>query len=453
MAVQQGRHETPRPGTMTGPPVPAGLAVTAAWCWRILIVATTFLALVLLFHRLYLVVLPVAFSFLLAALLHPLVLLLRGWGFPRPLATWGTLIIAFLVLGAIGWFVVQQASGQYQQLVNQVDDVIGRLRDYIQRIPGTNDIQLQDLQDRVLNEFKSHTRTVASGLLTAGTVLGEAVTGLIVTFFVTFFFLDDGDRMWSWTVRLFPHDVQPSIRGAGYRAWHVLSGWIVGTAIIAAFHGVVIGTVLFLLGVPLAGPLAVMVFLGSFIPIVGAVLFGGLAVLVTLVAQGPIAAVVLLGVLLVENQIEAHLLQPFVVGRAVRLHPVAIVVALTGGGLLAGIFGAILAIPLVASAHAAVKYLTGVEDVRGRPRRLDDDRMRPEPPPDYAPLPMYAAPLAYPEPQTATAQGADRGDPARNGGEPGPPRSRPDDPPPADEPHGSGGKPLVENAEPGRDEE
>ena len=452
MAVQQGRHETPRPGTMTGPAVPAGLAITAAWCWRILVVATTFLALVLLFHRLYLVVLPVSFSFLLAALLHPLVLLLRGWGFPRPLATWGTLIIAFLVLSAIGWFVVQQASADYDRLVSQVDDVIGQLRGYVERIPGTNNIQLQDLQDRVLNAFKSHTQTVASGLLTAGTVVGEAVTGLIVTFFVTFFFLDDGDRMWSWTVRLFPHDVQPSIRGAGYRAWHVLSGWIVGTAIIAAFHGVVIGTVLFLLGVPLAFPLAVMVFVGSFIPIVGAVLFGGLAVLVTLVAQGPISAVILLAVLLVENQVEAHLLQPFIVGRAVRLHPVAIVVALTGGGLLAGIFGAILAIPIVASAHAAVKYLTGVEDVRGRPRRLDDDRMRPEPPPEYAPLPIYAAPLAYPEPQTATEEGADTGE-TEAGRDPGTPRSRADDPPPEDEPHGTGAKPLVESAEPDPDDE
>ena len=451
MAVQQGRHETPRPGTMTGPAVPAGLAITAAWCWRILIVAVTFLALVLLFHQLYLVVLPVSFSFMLAALLHPLVLLQRQWGFPRPVATWGTLIIAFLVLSAIGWFVVQQASADYDRLVSQVDDVFGELRGYIERIPGTNHLQLQDLQGRLLNAFKAHTQAVASGLLTAGTVLGEAVTGLIVTFFVTFFFLDDGDRMWSWTVRLFPHDVQPSVRGAGYRAWHVLSGWIVGTAIIAAFHGVVIGTVLFLLGVPLAFPLAVMVFLGSFIPIVGAVLFGGLAVLVTLLALGPISAVILLAVLLVENQVEAHLLQPFIVGRAVRLHPVAIVVALTGGGLLGGVFGAILAIPIVASAHAAVKYLTGVEDVRGRPRRLDDDRMKPEPPPDYAPLPIYAAPLAYPEREETSDDSADTGGGAAASH--GAPDNQRDDPPAEDEPRGTHGKPLVEAAQPDSDDE
>jgi predicted PurR-regulated permease PerM len=437
---------------MTGPAVPAGLAITAAWCWRILIIATTFVALVLLFHKLYLVVLPVSFSFMLAALLHPMVLLLRRWRFPRPLATWGTLVIAFLVLSAIGWFVVQQASADYDRLVSQVDDVFGQLRGYVERIPGTSHIQLQDLQDRALNAFKSHTRTVASGVLTAGTLAGEAVTGLVVTFFVTFFFLDEGDRMWSWTVRLFPHDVQPSIRGAGYRAWNVLSGWVLGTAIIAAFHGVVIGTVLFLMGVPLAVPLAVLVFLGSFIPMVGAVLFGGLAVLVTLLTQGPIAGLVLLVVLLVENQIEAHLLQPFIVGRAVRLHPVAIVVALTGGGLLAGIFGAILAIPIVASAHAAVKYLTGVEDVRGRPRRLEDDRMKPLPPPEYAPLPIYASPLAYPEPQETTDESAGTGNASSNGASPETPENRRDDPPPEDEPRGAAGKPLVEPAQPDPDD-
>jgi predicted PurR-regulated permease PerM len=453
MAVQQGRHEAPRIPSLGRPPVPAGLAIAAAWCWRILVVSATLLGLVLLFHRLYLVVLPVAFSLLLAALLHPLVLLLRRLGLPRPLATWGTLIITFLVLAAIGFFVVQRASSDYQQLVNQVDDVAGEVRHYVQKIPGTNQLQLQNLQNRLLTAFKSHTNAVASGLLTAGTVLGEALTGMIVTFFVTFFFLDEGDRMFSWVVRLFPAQVQPSVRGAGYRAWHVLSGWIVGTAIIAAFHGVVIGTVLFLLGVPLAAPLAVLVFLGSFIPIIGAVLFGGLAVLVTLVAQGPISALVLLAVLLVENQVEAHLLQPFIVGRAVRLHPVAIVVALTGGGLLAGIFGAILAIPIVASVHAAVKYLTGVEDVHGRPRRLDDDRMRPEAPPEYAPLPIYASPLAYPEPASTDGDGRATRDASGTEEERDAEERSHDNPSAADEPHSGGGKPLVEAVEPDPDDE
>jgi putative heme transporter len=406
MAVERGRAESPEAGAIWRPSVPAGLAVAAAWCWRILLVAATFLALVTLFGRLYLVVLPVFFSLLLTALLHPLVHLLRRLGLPRALATWGTLLVAFLVLSAVGYFVTQQASADYTKIVGQVDALASELRGDLQHLPGTNSIQLQNLQNRAISALQQHTQVVATGVLNAGALAGEVITGLIIMFFVTFFFLDEGDRMWAWTVRLFPRGVQPSIRGAGYRAWHVLSAWIVGTAFIALFHGVVIGTVLFLLGVRLAVPLAVMVFIGSFIPIIGALLFGGLAVLVTLITHGLLPAIILLAVLLVENQIEAHLLQPFVVGRAVRLHPVAIVLTLTGGGLLGGIFGAILAIPIVASAHAAVKYLTGVEDVHGHPHDVDDDRMRPEPPPEYAPLPFYSERRASTRPARRRARRA-----------------------------------------------
>lgn len=285
---------------------------------------------------------------------------------------------------------VHQASANYVSLADQVNGLLNRLQGYVDRLPGTDSGQLQNLKDRLITALKQHTQAIATGVLTAGAVAGEVVTGLIVMFFVTFFFLDQGDRMWSWIVRLVPRNLQPSIRGAGYRAWRVLSGWIVGTAIIAVFHGVVIGLVLTLLGVPLAVPLAVLVFIGSFIPIVGAVLFGGLAVLVALITQGWLAAVILLAVLIVENQIEAHLLQPFILGRAVKLHPVAVVLALTGGALIAGLFGAILAIPILASANAVVKYLTGIEDLHGNPRRGNEDRMAPEPPPEYAPLPLYA---------------------------------------------------------------
>lgn len=234
-----------------------------------------------------------------------------------------------------------------------------------------------------------------SGVVSFGTVLGELLTGLIVTLFVTFYFLQEGDRIWSRVVRLFPQNVQPSIRGAGYRSWHVVSGWVVGTALIALFHGVIVGLTLFFLGVPLAVALAVLVFIGSFIPIIGSFVFGGLAVLVTLVSQGLVPALVVLAVLLIDTQIEAHLLQPFIAGRAVQLHPVAIVLALTAGGLIGGIAGAIIIIPIVAAIHAAVKYLTGVEDLHGNPRRVDADRMAPEPPPEYAPLPLYTSTSAY----------------------------------------------------------
>lgn len=365
------------------------LAVAAAWSWRILVVTATLAGLVLVLARFYLPVLPLVFALLLTALLHPLLALLRRLGLPRAPATWLTFLLALLVLAGVGWFVVQRAASSYAQLVGQVDALATELRGYVNRVPGADGIQLAQLQTRAVSWLRSNSGTIANGALAVGAVAGEVLTGVVVMLFLTFYFLDEGDRIWAWVVRLFPQRVQPSVRGAGCRSWHVLSGWVVGTAIIALFHGVVIGLALVLLGVPLAIPLAVLVFIGSFIPIVGALVFGGLAVLVTLVSLGVGPALVVLALLLVENQVEAHLLQPFIVGRAVKLHPVAIVLALTAGGLLGGIFGGILAIPVVACAHAAVKYLTGIEDLDGHPCRGEDDRMAPVTPPHYAPLPLY----------------------------------------------------------------
>ena len=344
--------------------------------------------------RLYLPVLPFFFALLLAALLHPLLAQMRRLRLPPALATWATIVIALVVLGGVGWFVWTRATSSYAQLIGQVDSLSTQLGGYLSRVPGVDTLQLTQLQEQAISWLQQHTNTVISGALTFGTVIEQLFTGLLVTLFLTFYFLQEGDRIWNWVVRLVPQNVQPSIRGAGYRSWHVLSGWVVGTALIALFHGVVIGVSLALLGVPLAVALGVWSSSASFIPIIGSLLFGGLAVLITLISQGVAPALVVVGILLIDSQIEGHLLQPLVVGRAVQLHPVAIVLSLTAGGLVGGLLGAIITIPIVASIHAAVKYLTGVEDLHGNPRRVGADRMAPEPPPDYAPLPLDALPAA-----------------------------------------------------------
>ncbi len=358
--------------------------------------AATVLGLIILAARFYLPVLPFFFALLLAALLHPLLGALRRLNLPRAMATWATIMIALVVIAGVGWFVWTRAASSYTQLIAEVDSLATQLRGYLGQVSGSDTMQLAQLQNSAVSWLQQHSNTVIGGVLSFGTVLGELLTGVIVTLFLTFYFLQEGDRIWSWVVRLCPSNVQPSIRGAGYRSWHALSGWVVGTALIALFHGVVVGFSLFLLDVPLAVALGVLVFIGSFIPVIGSFVFGGLAVLVALISQGPVAALVMLAVLLIDSQIEAHLLQPFVVGRAVALHPVAIVLALTAGGVIGGIFGAIIVIPIVASVHAAVKYLTGVEDLFGQPRRVDADRMAPEPPPEYAPLPLYASAVVAP---------------------------------------------------------
>ena len=315
------------------PRVPAMLAGGAAICWRLLVIGVTFLALVLVLNRLTIVVVPIFIAIFFTAMLHRPVQWLRGRGLGRMAATWSVLLAALAVVLGVGWLMVTVSSGQAQQIATQFDDVSKELQQFLHHIPGVgSSSSVGNLSDHLVGWIQQHRSAVMGGVLTAGRYAGEIITGLIIAFFLTYFFLADGDRIWSWTVRLLSPGTQPSVNGAGHRAFRVLSGWVMGTAAIACIHGVVIGTVLWLLGTPLVIPLAVLVFVGSFIPVVGAFLFGGVAVLVTLVTQGWVAALILLMVLLVENQVEAHLLQPFIVGRAVRLHPVAIVLVLAGAG-------------------------------------------------------------------------------------------------------------------------
>jgi predicted PurR-regulated permease PerM len=324
---------------------------------------------------------PVVLSLLLAALLRRPTLFLRR-RLPRAAAAILVLVAGLLVLGGVGFLIGMRVSGQTARLYDQAQNVLGELQSRASSLPGIG-AGSGDLVHRLSSYLQSHSGAIASGAVTVGQYAVEFVTGLVLTFFLTLFLLIDGDRMWAWLIRLLPRRAQPATNGAGHAAFRVLSGWITGTAIIAVIHGVVIGVTLWLLGTPLVLVLAFLVFVGSFIPIVGAFVFGGFAVLVTLVTQGLVPAVILLGVLVVENLLEGHVYQPLIMGLTVRLHPVAILLGIAVGGLLAGIMGAIIAIPLIGALHAAIKYLTGIEDVEGNPL-TDQDRMAPLPPPRVA---------------------------------------------------------------------
>ena len=370
--------------------------VAASWSWRLLLVGVVVWLVVRFLAGLTLVTVPVMLSLLLAALLQRPTLALRRH-LPRWVAALLVEVLALGVLGGVGYFVALRVQGQGAELVDRASQVLDRIRSLLADLPGIGSGSTS-LVDRVSSWLQSHSTLLVSGALTAGTVVVELVTGLVLTLFLTLFLLVDGDRMWAWCTRLLPRRTRPAVNGAGHRAWRVLAGWIGGTALIGLIHGVVIGLTLWLLGVPLAFALALLVFVGSFVPIVGAIVFGGFACLVTLVTVGLGKAVVLLVVILVEDLLEGHVYQPLIMGRTVRLHPVAILLALAVGAELDGIVGAIVAIPLASAVHAAVKYLTGLEDVDGRPL-TDEDRMAPEAPPvslRTAPPPRGRPPRAAP---------------------------------------------------------
>jgi predicted PurR-regulated permease PerM len=209
-------------------------------------------------------------------------------------------------------------------------------------------------------DWLQRNRSEAVGYLTTGAgYFIEFFTLAVLTLFITFFLLYDGERIWRWLMSPWPPRQARRVDRAGRAAWITITGYVRGTAVIATIHGIVIGLALYLLGVPLAIPLAVLIFLGSFIPFVGALIAGGLAVLVTFGTQGWLTALILLGILLAESQLEVHLLQPLIVGRYVRLHPLAIGLAFAVGTVLAGIVGAIIAVPTAAVIYQALPALRG----------------------------------------------------------------------------------------------
>ena len=343
------------------PGVPILLQDAAGWCWRLLVIGAAIVSLGILARRLEIVVIPLLAALLLAALLNPLARRLRALGLPDGIAAVATVLTAIAVLGGVGTFVVNRAAAGYPQLADQIADLVAHTERWLTNGPLHLDkSSTSDLGGRINHALRTRQGQVASGALSAGRTVADVVTAAVLTFFLTLFLLYDGRRIWAWTTGLIPVSSRERTDAVGERMWKTLSGYVSGTFLVALFHGVVMGLTLAIVGVPLVAPLAVLIFVGAFIPLIGAVVFGGLAVLVTLVTNGVTAAIVVLVVLLIENQIESHVLQPFVVGRHVSLHPMAIALTLASGAVLAGLPGAIFAVPLVAAINAAAVELRNV---------------------------------------------------------------------------------------------
>jgi predicted PurR-regulated permease PerM len=336
--------------------VPQGLIDAAAWCWRLIVIGAFLYFLGKFALRLKLVVVPLLTALLLTALLAPIASRLKRWGAPRGVAALVTMLIAIAVIGGIGAFVWNRAAVGYPQLVDQIAHLVSRAQHWLETGPlNLQHNSVSNIGDKFVQFLRDRQGEIAASAVHATRTVAELLTGLVLTIFLTILMVYDGDRMWAWITGLFPTSHRARAHAAGEEVWKTLSGYVTGTFTVAVFHGVVMGITLWIVGVPLVAPLAVLIFVGSFVPLIGIVVFGGLAVLVTLVSNNATDAVIVLVVLVVEHQIEAHALQPFIVGRYVRLHPLVIAVTLTAGAVLAGLPGAIFAVPLVASINAAMR--------------------------------------------------------------------------------------------------
>jgi predicted PurR-regulated permease PerM len=329
--------------------VPRLLRQVAAWSWRLILVAALIYGAFRVAVALRLVVLPLIAALLLAALLQPLSARLRRAGLPALLATWCTLLVAVVVIAGAVTLTANRVSADYPSLAAEVQHTAAELQRSLAGPPfHLKGARLERLTRQVTQFLSQHKAVIAGTVVTGGKIFLETLTGLVLTLFITFFMLKDGTRIWSWIIGGLPPEANRRMANAGTAAWHALTGYVRGTTAVAAIHAIFIGLALWLLAVPLLVPLIVLVFLAAFIPLIGILVVGALAILVTLATKGWIAAVILLAVFLVENQIEGHLLQPLVVGRAVRLHPLAIILVLAVGGVIAGIPGAIVAVPAAA---------------------------------------------------------------------------------------------------------
>lgn len=346
------------PADASPPPAYPGplLRVAADYAWRLLALGTVGFFLIRLLSHLTLALIPFLVSLLVTALLRPILTFFRDRGLPRGVATLATMLTAVVLLGGVITLVVIRAAEQAPQLGNEINTLIPQLKHWLITGPlRLNPNTVDNLSKTLTNDVTKNSSAIASTALSTGKTAIEVLGGIALVVFSTILLLYDGDRVWAFLLKGVPRASQPRVDAGGRAAWETLSHYVRGTLVVATFHGIVIAITLTILGVPLAFPLAVLVALGAFVPLVGAFVTGVLAVGVAGLSKGLVAAVIVVGVLLLDNQIEAHALQPFVVGRYVRIHPLAVVLALAAGGILFGIFGAIVAVPVVACVNSAIR--------------------------------------------------------------------------------------------------
>lgn len=321
---------------------------------QILLMIALASAVVFALVQLKLVVIPVLIALILAAAISPVVNWLRKHNVSSILATWITLIAGVLVFGGIVTLIALAVRNQWDSLSKAASDGINQLQDFLAHGPIPIDQHQIDSARKAIVDFVT-SKQFGTGAITGVSAAAQVVTGAVLTIVILFFFLKDGDRIWAFFLRPFTGERLERGRRVGHTTVKALGGYVRGTAIVALVDGVFVGIGLAIVQVPLALPLAVIVFLTAFIPLIGATLAGVLAALVALVTNGPVGAVVVVLIVIAVNQLEGNLLQPIVMARSLKLHPLVILLALTAGTILGGVIGAVLAVPIAAAAWAIMK--------------------------------------------------------------------------------------------------
>lgn len=340
--------------------VPPGIRIAAAWSWRMAIVLIVAAMLIWLLSKVTILLIPIMIATILASLLRPIVKSLKGIGVPQGLsvaiAEVGMIV---LVVGAL-FLVGRQMVVGFTDLSQQAIKGLIQVQEWLNAGPlAISNDQITQYLDEALAALQNNSNAILSGAVGVGSSLTHFAVGLLLTLFILLFFLLEGQDIWAFIVKFFPKRARPGVDGAARRGWTSLGNYARVQILVAAVDAIGIGAGAAIIQVPLALPLGVLVFVGSFIPVVGALVTGAVAVLLALVANGWVNALIMLGIVLLVQQLESHLLQPFIMGRAVSLHPVAVILAVAAGSGIAGIMGALFAVPMLAVANSFIRYIAG----------------------------------------------------------------------------------------------
>jgi putative heme transporter len=350
--------------------IPAGLERATQWSWRLLLIAAAIAVGLFVVAQLSFLVIPLFVAVLLAALAAPVSMGLRKLRFPRWLATVTTLIVFLAVVGGLVYLVINEVIRGWESLqartILAYDDFVQYLLDSPLRV---TEAQLNEWVTALATEFNINSSWILSGALSVTSSVGSWLVGAGIAIFALIFFIHDGSRIWEYVVSWFPKLARPAILGASRSGWSTLIEFVKVQILVAFVDALGIGLGAFFLGLPLVIPIAVAVFLGAFVPIVGGTVAAALAILVALVYEGPITALIMLIIVLAVQQLEGQILQPLIMGPALRIHPLAVVLSIAAGGYLVGIAGVLFAVPVVAFTNVAIKYLAA-GDWRGDPEAL-----------------------------------------------------------------------------------
>lgn len=351
---------TPATSNFSRAEVPWGIDLAAAWAWRLIVVAIAAYGVFWLVGYFSIVTLPLAIALLVAALVSPIVHLLQRIGLPKSLSAVLVVVGVLAFVGLLLTFAGQQIASGAEDLANSTVEGLEDIRSWLENGPlNASDSQIDNVIAQAQDAIRTQTEdTDYVGRITdVGSTIGHVFAGLFIVLFATYFFLADGDRIWSWVVRLTPRAARHNVDSSGRVAWISLTQFVRATVIVAAVDAIGIGIGAAVLGVPFVLAIGVLVFLGAFVPLIGATVAGAVAVLVALVDQGPVTALLMLAVVIGVQQVEAHVLQPFLMGRWVSIHPLGVIIAIAGGVLVAGVAGALVAVPLAAAANAVALHL------------------------------------------------------------------------------------------------